>query len=110
MPAGLAFRYRVDMLPTRRVKAYKSCSDKVVSVARKSPSRLARPARHPLKSRGLVRSSVTFAASKRAAGRFQQSRRLDSRPFPAANGAPLKFRTCSSRSPMAPRRRSRVHR
>jgi hypothetical protein len=45
MPAGLAFRYRVDMLPTRRVKAYKACSDKVVSVARKSPSR-----RHPLKS------------------------------------------------------------
>ena len=35
MPAGLAFRYRVDMLPNRRVKAYKSCSDKVVSVARK---------------------------------------------------------------------------
>jgi hypothetical protein len=60
MPAGLAFHYRVDMLPTRRVKAYKSCSDKVVSVARNSPSRLARPC-------GLVMSMrpMSLARSRR---------------------------------------------
>ena len=63
-----------------------------------SPSRLARPARTSSQNRGLVRSSVTFAASKRAASRFQQSRRLDSRPFPAANGAPqARRRVCTRR-------------